>query len=66
MENTDAFQAEFETWLYEIVTSEKPSSEISAYRFGLGEIEEGYVLYLAGSKEYDEENDEWARADYFG
>jgi hypothetical protein len=60
MEDAGAFQAELETWLYEILTSEKPSSEMSAYRFGLGEVEEGYVLYLAGSKGYDENDDEWA------
>ncbi|GAB3864215.1 hypothetical protein GCM10028824_01480 [Hymenobacter segetis] len=60
MEDTAAFQAEVETWLHEILTSEKPLGGISAYRFGLGEVEEGYVLYLAGSKFYDEEDDEWA------
>ena len=60
MENTGAFQTALEAWLYEILTSEKPPSEISAYRFGLSEVEEGYVLYLAGSKIYDVEDDEWA------
>ena len=60
MENTGTFQAALEAWLHEILTSEKPPIEISAYRFGLGEVEEGYILYLAGSKIYDVEDDEWA------
>ncbi|MGI4760691.1 MAG: hypothetical protein ACRYF0_08300 [Janthinobacterium lividum] len=60
MENKDAFQAELGSWLQEIVMSAKPSKEIAAFRFGLGEVERGYVLYLAGSINYDELDDEWA------
>ncbi|MBH8556518.1 hypothetical protein [Hymenobacter negativus] len=60
MGDTTAFQAEVQAWLHGILTSEKPLDGISAYRFGLGEVEEGYVLYLAGSKIYNEEHDEWA------
>ncbi|MBF9144065.1 hypothetical protein [Hymenobacter properus] len=46
----DALHSQLEKWLHEILSSEKPAAEISAYRFGLGEVEEGYVLYLAGSR----------------
>ncbi|GAB3585890.1 hypothetical protein [Hymenobacter daeguensis] len=60
MENAGALQADLEAWLHEVLTSEKVPDEIVAYRFGLGEVEEGYILYLAGSKVYDEEDDEWA------
>jgi len=60
MENKDAFHAELEGWLAEIVKDAKPSEEIAAFRFGLGEVEGGYVLYLAGSVHYDELDDEWA------
>ncbi|MGI4741110.1 MAG: hypothetical protein ACRYG7_38580 [Janthinobacterium lividum] len=60
MENKDDFQVELENWLCEIVTTEKPAKTIAAFRFGLGEIEEGYVLYLAGSENYNEADDEWA------
>ena len=60
MENAASFQVELENWLGETVINEQPVDEIQAFRFGLGEVEEGYVLYLAGSKNYDEVNDEWA------
>jgi hypothetical protein len=60
MEKENAFQVELENWLQEIVVTEKPSQEITAFRFGLGETEEGYVLYLAGSVKHDEADDEWA------
>jgi hypothetical protein len=60
MENQDKFQVELENWLREIVTIEKPAKTIAAFRFGLGAVEEGYVLYLAGSENYDEADDEWA------
>ncbi|WP_162549955.1 hypothetical protein [Hymenobacter nivis] len=60
MENSYAFQTELENWLHEITKNEKPTEDIVAFRFGLGEVEDGYVLYLAGSKNYDEADDEWA------
>ena len=60
MENSDATQAELENWLHQVLTVEKPAQEISAFRFGLGEVEDGYVIYLAGSEYYDEANDDWA------
>jgi hypothetical protein len=52
--------AQFEAWLEEVCTSEKPGSDIVAYNFGLFEGENGYVTYLIGSTEYDEEDPDWA------
>ena len=60
MENAEAFRVKLENWLHEIVVAEKPTAGILAFRIGIGEVEEGYVLYLAGSKNHDETNDEWA------
>ncbi|WP_125916625.1 hypothetical protein [Hymenobacter coccineus] len=60
MGSANPFQDELESWLHGIIKREKPVEEISAFRFGLGEAEEGYVLYLAGSKNYDEADDDWA------
>ena len=60
MENRNALQTELENWLHEIVAIESPAKEIMAFRFGLDEVDEGYLLYLAGSVSYDEADDEWA------
>ena len=60
MEKSDAFQAGLENWLHEIIRAEAPAEDMVAFRFGLGEVEDGYVFYLAGSKNYDEADDEWA------
>ena len=47
-------------WLQKIVATEEPPTGILAFRFGLGEVEGGYVVYLAGSKGYDGADAEWA------
>ena len=60
MEVNDRFRLELDKWLLDIITQEKPATDIAAFRFGLGEVEEGYVLYLAGSKKYQDADDEWA------
>jgi hypothetical protein len=60
MENKDAFQTELENWLFEIVSDESPAKELLAFRIGLDEVGEGYLLYLAGSVNYHEADDEWA------
>lgn len=60
MEQRNDFRQEVEKWLAEIIQMEKPAESIAAFRFGLDEVQEGYVLYLAGSKSYDEADDEWA------
>jgi hypothetical protein len=56
------FETEIDKWLQHIIATEKPSAEISAFRFSLSEVEEGYLLCLAGSKEHDEADDAWATA----
>jgi hypothetical protein len=60
MEKANAFQMELESWLHNVVAEESPAKEILVFRFGLDEVEEGFVLYLAGSVNYDETDDEWA------
>jgi hypothetical protein len=57
---TNALHAELDTWLSNVILNENPTVEIVAFRVGLGETVEGYVLYLAGSTTYDEADDEWA------
>jgi hypothetical protein len=47
-------------WLQKIITTEEPAAGILAFRFGLDEVEEGYLVYLSGSKTYDEADAEWA------
>jgi hypothetical protein len=37
-----------------------PPVEVIAFNFGLYEDETGYKVYLAGSFEYDEDDDDWA------
>ena len=59
MEKSVALQKDLENWITDILENERPEG-ISAFRFGIDEIEEGYLLYLAGSKQYDELDDEWA------
>lgn len=53
-------QLRLERWLQAILLTEKPSKKIRAFRFGLSEEEEGYLVYLAGSEKHDEVDDEWA------
>ncbi len=55
----------FEKWLTEIGSSKNFSQEIKALNFGLFEIENGYGIYLIGSKEYDENNGDWATNEDF-
>jgi hypothetical protein len=53
-------EPELTSWLQKIITTEEPPAGILAFRFGLDEAEEGYVVYLAGSRIYDEADAEWA------
>jgi len=51
----------FEEWIAQIIKTEKPSKNIKGYYFGLFENEDNeYMLYLSGSTEFDEEDDDWA------
>jgi hypothetical protein len=50
----------FNNWLDKILKTEKPSADIVAYYFGILETTKGYETYLIGSKEFDEEDEDWA------
>ncbi|MDC6364823.1 MULTISPECIES: hypothetical protein [Flavobacteriaceae] len=54
-----------EKWLTEIGNSKNFSEEIKALNFGLFEIENGYGIYLIGSREYDENDEDWATNEDF-
>ena len=38
-----------------------PPKEVVAFNFGIFESTEGVLMYLVGSFEYSEENDDWAK-----
>jgi len=50
----------FNNWLDKILSTEKPNTDIIAFYFGILETTSGYETYLIGSKEFDEEDDDWA------
>lgn len=50
----------FNEWLHNITKDEKPGDDILAYYFGILETSSGYATYLVGSKEYNEDDDNWA------
>ena len=54
------FANEFYQWIRSINANETPNNEIIAFRFGLFETENGITMYLVGSKEFDEEDEDWA------
>jgi hypothetical protein len=57
------FNDSFNNWIRVIIKSENPGKTIIAYKFGLFEtpdVPSGYYLYLIGSKEYNEGDDDWA------
>jgi hypothetical protein len=47
-------------WLYSICATESPSVQIVAYNFGLYETQEGYSIYLTGSKIFNTSDDDWS------
>ncbi len=53
-------QAKFNKWLDHIIQNESPDSNIIAYYFGIFETENGFETYVIGSKEFDENDDDWA------
>jgi hypothetical protein len=56
----------FEKWIRTIVDTEKPSKKIIGYYFGIFESEaKQYTLYLTGSEEFDEKDEDWACNDDF-
>lgn len=50
---------EIDNWLNEVLNSPEPPDSIIAYYFGLFEAPKFYVLYLIGSPEFDDEDDDW-------
>lgn len=52
-------------WLQDIIQTEKPSTSIVAYNFGIFETERGYTLYLIGSEEFDDDDSDWATNEDF-
>jgi flavodoxin len=56
----------FEEWIDQIIKTEKPNKKIKGYYFGLFETgDKEYMMYLSGSKEFDEKDDDWACNDDF-
>jgi hypothetical protein len=53
-------QSLFNNWILDIIKKETPDSSIIAINFGIFESDMGYQLYLAGFKDYDKDNDDWA------
>ncbi len=51
---------EIDNWLKVILDSPEPPDNIVAYYFGLFETPKFHVLYLIGSPEFDEDDDDWA------
>ncbi len=47
-------------WIEEISRNQRLPQNIAALNFGLIESNEGLQVYLTGSFEYDEEDDDWA------
>lgn len=50
-----------DNWLVEILSEgRQPDDSIKAFNFGLLRSDNGYKMYLTGSKAYDKDNDDWA------
>ena len=47
-------------WFEKLNETEKIPTNIIAINFGLFESDKNYILYLIGSKTYDESDDDWA------
>lgn len=47
-------------WVDNINKTERIDKSIIAFNFGLFESEEGFTMYLTGSKVFDEDDDDWA------
>ncbi|MEM9673999.1 MAG: hypothetical protein AAF992_15515 [Bacteroidota bacterium] len=57
---------QIDKWISRIQQSKRlPDSQIKAFNFGIIETEGGYSVYLIGSREYHELDDDWAcKEDY--
>ena len=47
-------------WIKKLEDYSQPGKDIKALNFGLFESDEGFMIYLTGSKVYDYPNDDWA------
>ncbi len=47
-------------WLNNIESQYNIDQKFVALNFGIYETEQGYCIYMVGSRKYDEENDGWA------
>ena len=47
-------------WFDRIGRTSPPPGDIIAFNIGIFETSNGYTIYLAGSREYDPGNDDWA------
>ena len=56
--------AAFGAWLAEVEAESIPQ-DIVAVNLGLFETTDGYTAYLAGSRDYDPEDDSWACQEHF-
>jgi len=50
----------FENWITKININSSLDEEIVAINFGIFESENGYMVYITGSNEYDPDDDDWA------
>ena len=50
----------FHEWVDNINKTERIDKSIIAFNFGLFESEEGFTMYLTGSKVFDKDDDDWA------
>ncbi|MFC7441989.1 hypothetical protein [Laceyella putida] len=58
--------AQFSSWLLRLWKHNPPYDDIQALLFGIFETEKGLQLYIAGSSEWDGEDEEWAdEPEYF-
>lgn len=55
------FKDQFNDWITRLTRNEKPMADILAFNFGLFETENGYTIYVIGSKTFDEEDPDWAK-----
>ncbi len=53
-------QNDFNDWLNIIIENDTPNKDVIAYWFGISETEDDYELYLNGSNEFDETDEDWA------
>lgn len=60
LHNVKSVDQRFHEWVDNINETEKIDKSIIAFNFGLFESEEGFTMYLTGSKIFDEDDDDWA------